>query len=225
MERMASRVFHGDWLPAAGAVLPRPERRQLTIMFCDIVGSTELSGRLDPEDLRELIIGRLHGWSRIIERHRGYVARYMGDGLLAYFGYPLGRPGDAERAARAALELVESCSGTRAGAHGVRIAVRVGIATGTVVVGGVMGRGRAREEPVFGFTPNLAARLQGVAAPNATVISEETRRLIQGAFHCEALGSLELKGVAQPVAAWRLLGSRAGRLAASCAGSLLPVAA
>src|SRR5262249_6121146 len=145
------------------------ERRQLTVMFCDLVGSTALSGRLDPEDLR-VIIGAYHGCcTELIERNGGFVAKYMGDGVLSYFGYPHAHEHDAERAVRAGLALVEAVPKLTTAAD-MPLQVRVGIATGLVVVGDLIGSGEAQERGIVGETPNLAARLQGIAEPNTVVI-------------------------------------------------------
>ena len=186
--------------PVQGAA----ERRQLTVMFCDLVGSTALSARLDPEDLRA-VIGEYHGCAAaVIERAGGFVARYMGDGVLAYFGYPRADEHDAERGVRAGLALVEKVAvlDTVAAAP---LQVRVGIATGLVVVGDLVGSGEAQERGVVGETPNLAARLQALAEPGAVVIAPSTRRLTGGLFEYEDLGAVELKGLGPPVAASRVL--------------------
>ena len=179
------------------------ERRQLTVMFCDLVGSTALSARLDPEDLRA-VIGAYHRCAAaVIERAGGFVAKYMGDGVLAYFGYPRADEHDAERAVRAGLALVGAVSGLDTAA-GEALQVRVGIATGLVVVGDLIGEGEARERGVVGETPNLAARLQGLAEPGTVVIGPRTRRLTGGLFDYEDLGAVEIKGLAAPVVAWRV---------------------
>jgi class 3 adenylate cyclase len=152
------------------------ERRQLTVMFCDLVGSTALSARLDPEDLRE-IIGAYHRCcANMVERNGGFVAKYMGDGVLAYFGYPRAHEHDAERAVQAGLALVEAAP-KLVTAAGSPLHVRVGIATGVVVVGDLTGSGEAQERGVVGQTPNLAVRLQGIAEPGGVIIAEATRRL------------------------------------------------
>jgi class 3 adenylate cyclase/tetratricopeptide (TPR) repeat protein len=189
--------------PPAPAPEPQAERRQLTVMFCDLVGSTALSARLDPEDLRA-VIGAYHRCvAAVIERAGGFVAKYMGDGVLAYFGYPRADEHDAERAARAGLALVEAVAGldTAAGAP----LAGVGIATGLVVVGDLIGQGAAQEQVVVGETPNLAARLQTLAAPGTVVIASSTRRLTGGLFDYEDLGAVEIKGLAAPVNASRVL--------------------
>src|SRR5262249_31370964 len=155
------------------------ERRQLTVMFCDLVGSTALSGRLDPEDLRGIIAAYHRCCTELVERNGGFVAKYMGDGVLAYFGYPRAHEHDAERAVRAGLGLVEAVPKLTTAA-GVPLQVRVGIATGLVAVGDLIGAGAAQEQAVVGETPNLAARLQGLAAPTAVVIASSTRGLTGG---------------------------------------------
>jgi class 3 adenylate cyclase len=190
-------------IPADG-VSGQAERRQLTVMFCDLVGSTALGARLDPEELRE-VIGAYHRCvATVVERAGGFVAKYMGDGVLAYFGYPRADEHDAERAVRAGLALVEAVAELDAAA-GARLQARVGIATGLVVVGDLIGRGAAQEQAVVGETPNLAARLQALAAPGTVVIAPSTRRLTGGLFDYEDLGAVEIKGLAAPVAVWRVL--------------------
>jgi class 3 adenylate cyclase/predicted ATPase len=179
------------------------ERRQVTVMFCDLVGSTALSARLDPEDMRELIRAYQRRCTEVITGAGGFVAKYMGDGILAYFGYPHANEDDAERAVRAGLELVAAVSslGSRC---------RIGIATGLVVVGDLIGAGEARERGIVGETPNLAARLQTVAEPDQVVIADSTRRLIGDLFDLEGLDTPELKGIGS-VRAWVVL--RRGRVA------------
>ena len=180
------------------------ERRQLTVMFCDLVGSTALSARLDPEDMRA-VIGAYHRCvAKVIGRGGGFVAKYMGDGVLAYFGYPRAGEHDAERAVRAALKLVERVAGLDTVAA-LPLQVRVGIATGLVVVGDLVGSGEAQERGVVGETPNLAARLQALAEPGTVVIAPSTRRLTGGLFEYADLGAVELKGFGPPVMAARVL--------------------
>jgi class 3 adenylate cyclase len=189
---------------SAAASVSGAERRQLTVMFCDLVGSTALSARLDPEDLRA-VIGAYHRCvAAVIERSGGFVAKYMGDGVLAYFGYPRADEHDAERAVRAGLALVEAVAALETAAA-VRLQVRVGIATGLVVVGDLIGEGAAQEQAVVGETPNLAARLQAAADPGTVVIAPSTRRLTGGLFDYEDLGAVEIKGLAEPVVASRVL--------------------
>ena len=191
------------------------ERRQLTVLFCDLVGSTALSARLDPEDLRA-VIGAYHRCcAAVIERAGGFVARYMGDGVLAYFGYPRADEYDAECAVRAGLALVEAVAGLDTDAR-APLQVRVGIGTGVVVVGDLIGQGAAQEQAVVGETPNLAARLQALAEPGTVVIGPSTRRLTAGLFDYDDLGPVEIKGLAAPVLATRVLRESAveGRFAA-----------
>ena len=182
------------------------ERRQLTVMFCDLVGSTALSVKLDPEDLRGVIAGYHRCCTELVERDGGFVARYMGDGVLAYFGYPQAHEHDAERAVRAGLALVEAVRRLDTVAA-VPLQVRVGIATGLVVAGDLIGTGAAQEQPVVGETPNLAARLQALAEPGAVVIESRTRRMTGGLFEYRDLGKVALKGFAENVAAWQVLGA------------------
>jgi class 3 adenylate cyclase len=191
-------------MPRPAASAEAAERRQLTLMFCDLVGSTALSATLDPEDLRA-IIGAYHRCcAETIERLGGFVAKYMGDGVLVYFGYPQAHEHDAERAVEAGLALVEAVPKlvTQAGAP---LQVRVGIATGMVVVGDLVGSGEAQERGVVGETPNLAARLQGIAEPNAVVIAAGTRQLLGDLFELRDLGQQHLKGIPAPVPAWSVL--------------------
>src|SRR4029079_2198714 len=175
-------------------VMPRDtaERRQITVMFCDLVGSTALSGRMDPEDLREVISAYQKCVSENVQRFGGFVAKYMGDGVLIYFGYPQAHEDDAERAERAGLELVAAVGGLKTHAP---LQTRVGIATGLVVVGDLIGSGAAQEQAIVGETPNLAARLQGIAQPNSVVIADSTRKLVGNLFELEDRGPQELKGV------------------------------
>ena len=180
----------------------RAERRQVTVMFSDLVGSTALSARMDPEDLREVISAYQQRVAETVRRFGGFVAKYMGDGVLIYFGYPQAHEDDAERAVRAGLELVAAVSGLKTHAA---LQTRVGIATGMVVVGDLIGSGEAQERGIVGETPNLAARLQGVAEPNSVVIGESTRRLVGNLFELNDLGPKDLKGISDPVKAWKAL--------------------
>src|SRR5271165_3448073 len=177
------------------------ERRHLTVMFCDLVGSTALSARLDPEDMREVIRAYQDASSGAIARYDGFVAKFMGDGVLAYFGFPRAHEEDAERAVRASLDIaaVVAKLDTRAKET---LKVRIGIATGIVVVGDLVGQGSAQEQAVVGDTPNLAARLQGLAEPGSVVIAEATRRPLGGVFELKPLGVQTLKGFHAPVPAW-----------------------
>jgi class 3 adenylate cyclase len=182
------------------------ERRQLTVVFCDLVGSTALSAQLDPEDLRGIIAAYHRCCTELVERNGGFVAKYMGDGVLAYFGYPQAHEHDAERAVHAGLSLVEAVPKLAANA-GWPSQVRIGIATGLVVVGDLIGAGAAQEQAVVGETPNLAARLQALAEPGAVVIASSTRKLIGGLFEYRDLGTVALKGFADKVPAWQVLGA------------------
>jgi class 3 adenylate cyclase/predicted ATPase len=178
------------------------ERRQVTVMFSDLVGSTALAARMDPEDLREVIAAYQKCVAETVRRFDGFVAKYLGDGVLVYFGYPEAHEDDAQRAVRAGLELVAAVIGLRTGAS---LQTRVGIATGLVVVGDLIGSGDAQERGIVGETPNLAARLQGLAEPNMVVIAEGTRRLLGSLFELQDLGAKELKGVPESVSAWAAL--------------------
>jgi len=178
------------------------ERRQVTVMFSDLVGSTALAGRMDPEDLREVISAYQKCVAQTVGRFGGFVAKYLGDGVLIYFGYPHAHEDDAERAVRAGLELVSAVSALKPNAP---LQTRVGIATGLVVVGDLIGKGSAQEQAVIGETPNLAARLQGIAEPNVVVIAESTRKLLGNLFELEDLGVKDLKGIAGPLRAWAAL--------------------
>ena len=185
------------------------ERCQLTVMFCDLVGSTALSTRLDPEDYREVIRAYQDACAGVITRYDGYVAKFMGDGVLAYFGWPRGHENDAERAINSGLGVVEAVSAL-APPDGViePLAVRIGIATGPVVVGDIVGEGAAQEAAVTGETPNLAARLQEIAEPNTVVTAQTTRTLAGGLFGYEAIGGKSLKGIHGKTQAWRITGEQ-----------------
>src|SRR6267378_2328788 len=194
----------GDAVSSPPSATPedRAERRQVTVMFSDLVGSTALSVRMDPEDLREVISAYQRCVTETVRRLNGFVAKYMGDGVLVYFGYPQAHEDDAEQAVRAGLELVAAVTALKAA---VSLQTRVGIATGLVVVGDLIGSGEAQERGIIGETPNLAARLQGVAEPNMVVIAEGTRRLLGNLFEFEDLGAKDLKGIVGPVRAWAAL--------------------
>jgi class 3 adenylate cyclase/predicted ATPase len=191
----------------SGSPSSSAERRQLTVMFCDLVGSTELAARLDPEDLLEVISAYHRAVTEIVSGFDGFVAKYMGDGVPVYFGYPRAHEDDAERAVRAGLGLIDAVS--RLDVKSTKLQTRVGIATGLVVVGDLIGSGSAQEPSVVGDTPNLAARLQGLAEPDAVVITAGTRRLVGDLFEYRDLGAVEVKGIAAPVPAWQVLRSSA----------------
>jgi class 3 adenylate cyclase len=196
--------------PAVERPRPEGERRQLTVLFCDLVDSTTLATQLDPEELREVVRAYQRVCAEVIQRYEGYVAQYLGDGLLVYFGYPQAYEDASQRAVRAALRMVETMG--QLNQHlvqdrGVRLAVRVGIHTGLVVVGEMGGGGR-REQLALGDTPNVAARLQDLAAPDTIVISAATQRLVQSGVVCLDLGAHMLRGVATPVQVFRVLSER-----------------
>jgi len=193
------------------------ERRQLTVMFCDLVGSTALSVRLDPEDMRT-VIDVYHGTcDGIIRSYDGFIAELRGDGILAYFGYPRAHEEDAERAVRAGIDIIAALAQLKTRAA-EPLTARIGIATGLVVVGGLSGEGGAREHVVVGDTPNLAARLQALAEPGTIVIASSTQRLLGNVFRLRELGRHQLKGIAEPVETWAVEGARIPRVA-----SRLPV--
>lgn len=179
------------------------ERRHLTVMFCDLVGSTALSARLDVEDLREIIGAYQRRVAEVVNRFGGFVARYMGDGVLVYFGYPHAHEDDPEEAARAGLALVDAIGEMQ---EAERLQVRIGIATGLAVVGDLVRTGGSSEREIIGEMPNLAARLQALAEPNTIVIADSTRRLVGSVFELEDLGPQVLKGFAEPQRIWRVLG-------------------
>jgi class 3 adenylate cyclase len=201
-----------------------PERRQLTVMFVDLVGSTALSRRLDPEEMGGLLRAFQDAVAGGIARFDGHVAKFLGDGVLAYFGWPTAHEDAAERAVRAGLGLVAAVA-RLAAPDGAPLACRIGIATGAVVVGELIGEGSSREEAVVGETPNLAARLQGLAEPGAVVIAEATRRLLGDLFAYRPLIPTTVKGFAEPVTAYAVLGEGAaeGRFEALHAEGLTPL--
>ena len=195
----------------------RVERRQLTVMFCDLVGSTALAERLDPEELRGLMQAYRTACGGVVARYDGHVAQYLGDGLMVYFGWPRAHEDDAERSVRAALEMVQTVTGLPAGEP---LQIRIGLATGEVVVGEASPEDNTEAELAVGETPNLAARLQGLAGANEIVIAPTTRRLVGAAFTLTDLGARPLKGIAQPVQVWRVDAIRrtGGRFEAAHAG-------
>jgi class 3 adenylate cyclase/tetratricopeptide (TPR) repeat protein len=201
----SSGIVPGDRVNPAAPRIEGAERRQLTVMFCDLVASTSLATRLDPEDWREILAGYTARVSQEVGRFGGFVARFLGDGILVYFGYPQAREGDAERALRAGLALVETVGQLQV-PDGV-LQTRIGIATGLVVVGDLAEGGSGPEHEVVGETPNLAARLQSLAEPNAVVVSASTRNLVGDLFEFRDLGAARLKGFAEPVQVWQVLGT------------------
>src|SRR5689334_3707400 len=204
-ERNCKATEHSVEPDRSGAKATGAERRQLTVMFADLVGSTALSARLDPEELRDVIGAYHRRCAEVITSSSGFVAKYLGDGVLAYFGYPQAHEEDAEQAVRAGLALIDAMAKLDAG-HATTLRVRIGIATGLVVVGDLLGEGAAQEEAVIGETPNLAARLQALAEPNMVVIAGNTRRMLGGLFDYCDLGALPIAGIDHPVRVWRVLG-------------------
>lgn len=208
MLRAISGLAGTSTLTQLPAVAPEPthehdaERRQVTVMFTDLVGSTALSARMDPEDLRDIISAYQRSVAETVRRFDGFVAKYMGDGVLVYFGYPRSHEDEVERAVRAGLELIAAVRGLQTRAS---LQTRVGIATGLVVVGDLIGSGEAQERGIVGETPNLAARLQGIAEPDNVVIAEGTRKLLGNLFELQDLGTRDLKGLAGPTRAWAVL--------------------
>ena len=191
---------------AAGTVSYDAERRQLTVLFCDLVGSTALSERLDPEELRDLMQAYQRACGEVIERYEGHVAQYLGDGVMVYFGWPRAHEDDAVRAIRASLEVVDAISKLKAASP---LQARIGIHTGLVVVGET-GHGDASiPKAAVGETPNIAARLQVLAEPGSVVVSERTSTLARGLFDYVDLGTHALKGVAQPIRLFRVSAARA----------------
>src|SRR5215813_8715539 len=195
-------------LPAPTRSTPEAERRQLTVLFCDLVDSTLLSQQLDPEDLRQVVRAYQETAAEVIQRFEGHIAQYLGDGLLVYFGYPRAHEDDARRAVHTGLGIVEdigTLNGRLQTEYGVALSVRLGIHTGPVVVGAMGGGGR-HEHLALGETPNIAARLEALAAPNTVMISAVTAQLVQRAFILEALGIQALKGITEPMQVWRVVG-------------------
>ena len=200
------------WTAGASGT-PDAERRQLTVMFCDVVGSTPLASQFDPEEWREVMRAYYETCEKVIARFDGHVANYLGDGLLVYFGYPRAHEDDAQRAVRAGLGIVEAVgqlNAVLAEKHGVSLAVRLGCHTGLVVVGELV-RGMGHDDMVLGDTPNIAARLQGIAAPNTLVIGALTHQLVGGFFDCQSLGTPPLKGVATPLEVFQVLNESPAR--------------
>src|SRR5262245_49918682 len=200
---------------------PDAERRQLTVLFCDLVDSTALAGQLDPEELREVVRAYQGACAKVIARFEGHIAQYLGDGLLVYFGYPLAHEDDPQRAVRAGLGIVEAMRGLNTHLEqerGVHLAARLGIHTGLVVVGEV-GGGSRQEQLALGETPNLAARLQGIAAPDTLVVSAATLQILGGFFACQSLGTPLLKGFAQPLEVYQVLYESTARSRLDAAGS------
>ena len=200
--------------PSTEPPTPDAERRQLTVMFCDLVDSTKLSSQLDPEDLRDVVREYQQVCSEVIQRYDGHVAQLLGDGLLVYFGYPQAHEDDAQRAVRAGLGIVEAIGKLNThleAAKGITLAVRLGIHTGLVVVGEMGGEGR-QEQLALGEVPNVASRIQGIAEPDTIAISDATFHLVEGYFTCQNLGSHMFKGVADSARVYRVLQVRDSKI-------------
>jgi class 3 adenylate cyclase len=223
LKAIAALAGRSELLPARQGKPPEAERRQLTVLFCDLVGSTAISARLDPEDMREVITAYQNCCAGVVNQFDGHVAKFMGDSVLAYFGYPQAHEDDAERAVRAGLELVRAVA-RLATPVGQALASRVGIDTGLVVVGDLIGEGAAQEEAVVGDTPNRAARLQALAEPSTVLISANTKRLLGGVFTYDDLGAQALKGFDRPIGIWRVAGlsTAESRFEARSAAGLTP---
>src|SRR5215468_2925164 len=213
--------------PSVASHSSEAERRQLTVMFCDLVDSTKLSSQLDPEDLRDVVRAYQQMCTEVIQRYDGHIAQLLGDGLLVYFGYPQAHEDDAQRAVRTGLEILaamEALNNRIEHDKGIRLALRLGIHTGLVVVGQMGSQGR-QEQLALGEVPNVCSRIEGLAAPNSIAVSEATYRLIQGYFACQDLGAQALRGVAEPVAVYRVRqesGAR-GRLDVAVTRGLTPL--
>jgi len=210
--------------PQPPAAEQEAERRHLTIMFCDLADSTALSEQYDPEDLKDVISDFQKMCAAEIETFGGFIARYMGDGILVYFGYPTAHENDPERSMRAGLRIAAGIAALEP-RPGLRLHVRVGIATGSVVAGEIIGEGASEEHAVLGVTPNLAARLQSLAPPDGVVISDATHRLCAGFFEFDDLGLHSLKGIAEPRQAWQVTGESvaASRFEAASLRGLTPM--
>ncbi|HWL75525.1 MAG TPA: adenylate/guanylate cyclase domain-containing protein, partial [Burkholderiaceae bacterium] len=206
MQRAIAELNQAELL-AEPALQHDAERRHLTVMFCDLVGSTALSARLDPEDMWEVIRAYRTACAKVIAAYDGSLARFVGDGILVYFGYPRAHEDDAERAVRAGLDIIAAIGPLETRAE--RVEVRVAIATGLVVVGDLISGGAAEQRAMVGDTPNIAARLQGLAEPGAVVVADSTRDLLGDLFIFRNLGRREVKGIAEPIVVWAVEGGAA----------------
>src|SRR5262245_8820032 len=226
-QRPAQHVQPTHIASLLGSHVPEAERRQLTVMFCDLVDSTKLSSQLDPEVYRDVVRAYQSTCTEVIQRFDGHVAQLLGDGLLVYFGYPQAHEDDAQRAVRTGLEIIDAVRrlNTRLEQDkGFTLAIRLGLHTGVAVIGEMGGEGR-QEQLALGEVPNIAARMQGLAEPNTVASSAATSRLVQGFFECQDLGGQALRGVSQPIAVYRVLqdsGAR-GRLDVAVTRGLTPL--
>jgi class 3 adenylate cyclase len=200
--------LHDPWPTLPQTAPHEPERRPLTVVFCDLIGSTALGARLDAEDFRDIIAAYHARVAETVTRHGGFVAKFMGDGVLVYFGYPLAREDDAARAVAAALALVEAVRTLRPSVIAEPLRIRAGIASGEAIVD-LIGTGAAQEHAVVGAAPNLAARLQELAEPESVVISADIKRLTGGLFEYRDLGTITVKGFPEPIKAWQVMGASA----------------
>src|SRR5215813_14034088 len=206
---------------------PEAERRQLTVMFCDLVDSTRLSSQLDPEEYRDVVRAYQQVCSEVITRFDGHIAQLLGDGLLVYFGYPQAHEDDAHRAVRTGLGILDALGDLNQRLHrerGIQLGVHIGVHTGLVVIGAMGDHGRP-EQLALGDTPNIAARIEGLAAPNTIAVSEATYRLIQGYFECQDLGAQSFRGISQPMMVYHVFqesGAR-GRLDVAATRGLTPL--
>jgi class 3 adenylate cyclase len=216
----------GEAAPVAPPT-PEAERRQLTVLFCDLVDSTRLASQLDPEDYRDVVRAYQIACIAVIQRYDGYIAQLLGDGLLVYFGYPQAHEDDAQRAVRTGLGILDTMRDLNARLqqeNSLQLALRLGMHTGLVVVGEMGGKGRY-ENLALGEVPNIASRIQSLAEPNTIMISPDTYRLIQGYFACQALGAQTLRGVSEPVHVYRVLqeSEARGRLDVAVTRGLTPL--
>jgi class 3 adenylate cyclase len=211
MLRAIAALYAAPLAPAAtateGVAREEAERRRLTVMFCDLVGAAALAARLEPQDMERVIASYRACMCEVVGRCHGMIARYMGEGVFAYICYSRAQEDDAEQSVRAALALVDAVANHRPGDAALQ--ARIGIATGTVIVGELLGHEAAAEQTVVGDAPNLAARLQALAEPGEVLICSQTRRLAGARFECRDLGPVELTGRAEPVWVWQVLGPRA----------------
>jgi class 3 adenylate cyclase len=229
VERNSSQVSSSTYTDSQGAPTPaesNAQRRQLTVMFCDLVGSTQLSSQMDPEEFRNVIVNFQHSCHQVITGFGGFIANYLGDGILIYFGYPQANEDDAERAVRAGLATVLAINSLNSTfKKNLNLSVRIGIATGEVVIGDIGSGNASQQGTVLGDIPNLAARPQGLAEPDSIIISATTKNIVGELFEVEDLGNQELKGLGNSVKAWRVVGegNRKSRFKAMHSDHIAPI--